>query len=182
MNGTPVQFTRQGSTVNIPVSFAGDRFRHSEQVGTYDPAFAGGTFSASFRIPARIFEQLSQRRKAWPIDWTEAGRKTTWLVPERLLLYIQVAEPNDTMSVSLMLDGKAAVLQKAYSSVRKFGRCFTGWYVDISKLPPDADHRLVLVLPSLKPGQFQGVFFENLESETTDRTVASSPTSSRTGP
>jgi hypothetical protein len=28
---------------------------------------------------------------------------------------------------------------------------------------------LTLVLPTLKPGQFQGVFFENVETEYTDR-------------
>jgi hypothetical protein len=49
---------------------------------------------------------------------------------------------------------------------------FTGFYVDVTGLQPDRRYRLEATLPaSLKPGQFQGIFFENVETEYTDEAV-----------
>ena len=110
---------------------AGEPFAHSQQVGSYDPAFAGGIFRGSFRIPARMFEQLAERHKSWPIPWTEQDRETPWLAPERLMLYVQIAKPRDDMAVAMMIDGAAVPLKKAYSSVVPHQKCFVGWYVDV---------------------------------------------------
>jgi hypothetical protein len=144
--------------VEAPVTFAGEPFRHYQQVGE----------DGKFRVPRRIFEQLAARRMAWPIPWTEEDARSTWLMPERLLLYVQFAEPDDRWTVSLKIDGRPVELKKAYASVRANRRNFTGFYADVSDLAPDVDHRLELGLPQeLKPGQFQGVFFENVETEWT---------------
>src|SRR5206468_11391591 len=32
-----------------------------------------------------LFRSLAARRKAWPIPWSAEDRRSTWLVPERLL-------------------------------------------------------------------------------------------------
>jgi hypothetical protein len=115
-----------------------------------------------------VFEQLEARRKAWPIPWTPEDHRSTWLVPERLLLFVQIAEPDDQWTASLKIDGRPVELLKAYASVRVFRRNFTGFYADISRLAADVEHTLELdVPPGLKPGQFQGVFFENVETEYT---------------
>jgi len=59
-------------------------------------------------------------------------------------------------------------LLKAYASVRAVRHNFVGFYTDISLLTPDRDYKLELQLPpQLKPGQFQGVFVENVETEYT---------------
>jgi hypothetical protein len=155
--------------IEIPAAFAGEPFRHYQQIDTYDPNFTGGTVRASFRVPARIFDQLAARRKAWPIPWTGEDYRSTWLVPERLLLYVQLAEPDDRWTASLKIDGAAVELTKAYASVRANRRNFVGFYADVSKLAPGREHTLELELPrNLKPGQFQGVFFENVETEYTE--------------
>lgn len=154
--------------IEIPVTFQGARFRHYEQVDTYRPAFTGGTVTASFRVPQRIFDQLAARRKAWPIPWTDEDRRSTWLDPARLLLFVQLAEPDDRWQASLKIDGQPVDLKKAYASVRANRRNFTGFYADVSALAPDKEHKLELTLPAgLKPGQYQGVFFENVETEYT---------------
>lgn len=140
-------------------------FRQMQQVGAYDPAFAGGTFRSSFRIPQRVFDQLGARRKAWPIPWTEEDTRTPWLVPERLLLFIQIAEPDEKMEVSLKIGGQPVTLTKAYSSIRAESRCFVGFYADVSSLTPDREYAAELSLPRLRAGQFQGLFFENVETE-----------------
>jgi hypothetical protein len=97
---------------------------------------------------------------------------TTWLAPERLLLYVHIAEPDDKMSVSLKIDGAPVELQRAYSTIRVHAPSFVGFYADVSNLAPDKEHQLELALPKLAPGQFQGVFFDNVENEFTDALAA----------
>jgi hypothetical protein len=163
----PAQANRSG-VIEIPVTFAGARFHHYQQLDADRPGFTGGTVSATFRVPQRVFDQLAARRKAWPIPWTEEDLRSTWLAPERLLLYVQLAEPDDRWTASLTIDGKPVELKKGYASVRVNRRNFVGFYADLSAIAPDAEHRLELTLPEgLKPGQYQGVFFENVETEYT---------------
>jgi hypothetical protein len=170
VNGQDVPFTRPApDAVAATIRFAGARFRQYQQVGAYDPAFTGGAWSGTFRIPQRILDQLAERRRAWPIPWTEADSLVTWLVPERLLLFVQIAEPDDSLDVEMRIDGVPVELRKAYSAVRPARQTFTGWYADMSSLEPDREHRVELSLPPLRPGQFQGLFFENVETEYTPR-------------
>jgi hypothetical protein len=168
VNGQAPLYAQMDNIIAVTLRFAGEAFSHSQHVGTYDPSFAGGTFTAAFRIPARIMEQLSARKKAWPIPWTAEDLQTTWLAPERLLLYVHIAEPDDKMGVSLKIDGAPVELQRAYSSIRVHAPSFVGFYADVSNLTADKEHRLELALPKLAPGQFQGVFFDNVETEFTD--------------
>ena len=150
--------TVKNGLVEVPVTFAGAPFRHYQQVAA----------DGKFRVPQRVFDQLAARRKAWPIPWTAEDARSTWLEPGRLLLYVQFAEPDDRWSVTLNVDGKPVELRKAYASVRANRRNFTGFYADVSSLAPDVEHRLEVSLPQgLKAGQYQGVFFENVETEWT---------------
>jgi len=80
------------------------------------------------------------------------------------------------MQVSLRLDGRAVALKQAYTSVSTtFAKhvkrnTFVGYYADVSDLVPDHEYRVELNLPKLRPGQFQGLFFDNVETEYTDVT------------
>jgi hypothetical protein len=172
VNGQLARFTRgQAGTISIPVTFEGAPFRASQQVGQVDPAYQGGPFSAKFTVPQRVFDQLAARRKAWPIAWTSEDYRTTWLAPERLLLFVQIAEPDPSWEASLVIDGRTVELRKAYSAVRTAPRTFVGFYADLSLIEANREHTLELKLPRLRPGQLQGVFFENVETEFTDRIV-----------
>jgi hypothetical protein len=163
----PARANKSG-VIELPVTFEGARFHHYQQLDTWRSDFTGGAVSATFRVPRRVFEQLAARQKAWPIPWTDEDRRSTWLAPERLMLYLQFAEPDDRWTASLKIDGQPVPLQKAYASVRANRRNFVGFYADLSQIAPDVDHRLELETPTgLKPGQFQGVFFENVETEYT---------------
>ena len=119
-------------------------------------------------MPQRVFDQLAARRKAWPIPWTAEDYRTTWLAPERLLLFVQIAEPDPIWEARLTIDGRMVELRKAYSAVRTAPRTFVGFYADLSLIAADREHTLELKLPRLRPGQLQGVFFENVETEYTD--------------
>jgi hypothetical protein len=172
----PVKATKSG-LIELPVTFAGARFRHYQQVDTYRSEFTGGLVTATFRVPKRVFEQLAARREAWPIPWTEEDLRSTWLAPERLLLFVQFAEPDDRWTATLKIDGLPVELKKAYASVRVNRRNFMGFYADVSTLAADVDHRLELETPTgLKPGQFQGVFFENVETQYTAPVISGAET------
>ena len=168
VNGSKTTFQREGNIVTVPLRFKGARFAHSQQIGAYDSQFASGVVSGSFQVPARVFEQLRNRRKMWPIEWTPEDLRTTWLAPERLLLFVQIAEPDDRMHAELKLNGEVVPLTKAYSAVRPHRPTFVGFYADVSNLTADRDYRVELTLPTLKPGQFQGLFFDNVETEYTE--------------
>jgi len=74
----------------------------------------------------------------------------------------------------LTLNGQPVELKKAYSDVYPLGRerTFTGFYADVSSLKPDTRHTVEVTLPTgLQPGQFQGLFFENVEAEFTNELV-----------
>jgi len=159
-------FPLEGKLVTLPSPARNPHtFSHMQQVGEYDPGFAGGTFRENFRIPQSVFDQLRVRRAAWPIPWTKEDLRTPWLAPERLLLFVQIAEPDEKMDVTLKIDGRAIPLTKAYSSIRPDPRSFVGFYADVSSLAPDRNYSVELTLPRLQAGQFQGLFFENVESE-----------------
>jgi hypothetical protein len=173
-NGEPIVTAGiESADVTVPLRFQGTRFGQYEPIAGYDPASTGGRLTGHFTIPRRIFDQLATRRKAWPIPWTSEDFRTTWLVPERLLLFVQIAEPDPRWEASLAIDGRTAELKKAYSAVRAAPRTFVGFYADLSMLAADREHTFELNLPRLTPGQLQGVFFENVEPEFTTNIVRS---------
>jgi hypothetical protein len=171
VNGSAVPaFKATGEVAIVPVTFSGARFDHCPQIGTIAADFADRAFLAELKIPQRVFRQLEARRKSWPVPYTEEELLATWRGSDRLLLFIQIADPNDTWEVGLKIDGQPVEVKKAYSDVFPLGRerTFTGFYVDVSKLAPEAPHRLEVALPTgLQPGQFQGLFLENVETEFT---------------
>lgn len=157
--------------VALDVTFAGDAFGKLQPVGSYDSTFTGGTFKGTFTIPQRVFDQLRARQQAWPIPWTAEDYETTWLAPQRLLLFVQIVQPDDRWEARLRIDGREIELRKAYSAVRVVKRTFTGFYADVSLLSAGREHTVELTLPRLAPGQFQGLFFENIEPAYTDAIV-----------
>jgi len=170
VNSQPVAIAaRTDAGVTLQVGFAGVPFRRYQPVLDAAAAPAGGRVTGRFTIPRRVFEQLAARRKAWPIPWTPDDFRTTWLVPERLLLFVQIAEPDAKWDARLTIDGRTIELKKAYTAVRAVARTFVGLYADLSMLDADRAYDFELELPALKPGQFRGVFFENVETEYTER-------------
>ena len=172
VNGVAAKFQRDGELVTVQVRFAGEPFSRSQQVGRYDPQFSGGNMRGEFRIPARIKQQLGARKETWSMAWTEEDLQCSWLAPERLLLFVQLASPDPKMAVRLKINGEEMALQRAYASIRPNPRCFTGYYADVSSLEADRTHQVELSLPSMEAGGFQGLFFDNLETEYTDGVVA----------
>jgi len=51
--------------------------------------------------------------------------------------------------------------------VRVVPSTFVGFYADVSRLESDRPHRFELEVPVMRPGQFRGLFFDNVEPEYT---------------
>lgn len=173
VNGHPqTNFTQHKDLLTLTVTFAGPRMDHCPQIGAYEPSFTNTVFRAEFSLPQQVFRQLAARRQAWPIPYTEEELLATWRGPHRLLLYVHIADPNDKWTVSLKLNGQPVQVRKAYSDVFPLGRerTFTGFYADVSHLQPDTRYEVEVTLPhGLRPGQFQGLFLENVETEFTSQ-------------
>jgi hypothetical protein len=168
VNGRPAtSFAQKNGWVTLPVTFAGARFDHCQQIGTYDRNFSNTVFRAGFTVPQRVFTQLAERRKAWPISYSGEELLATWRGSDRLLLCLHIADPQDLWTVGLKLNGQPVEVKKAYSDVFPLGRerTFTSFYADVSNLKPDAWCEAEVTLPdALQPGQFQGLFLENVEA------------------
>ncbi len=180
LNGMDYPCEVKDGILSATVRFGGVDFRQAQQFGSYDPAFTGETVEQEFVIPQRIFDQLAARKTAWPIDYTEDDLVAPWIDPSRLLLYVQIAEPYWTQGtgkemkkvpirateVKLELDGRTVKLNEGYNGVYPFvERTNLGFFYDMSGLTPDTPHKIRLTLPKgLKPGQFQGIFADHVET------------------
>jgi hypothetical protein len=106
------------------------------------------------------------------VDYTAEEREAVWLNSDRLLLFVNVAEPDDeTMKgVTLKVDGQSVPVKPAYTSIVRSNpqNTFTGWYADVTSLQPDVNHTFEVELPKLAPGQFQGLFLDTVEAAYTD--------------
>ena len=162
LNGAPTRL------VSIRARFEGQAFGRGEAAVRFEPSFAGGTAHGSFRIPARVFEQLRLSRASWPVDYTEDDLKAAWLGSHRLLLFVQIAEPDDSLPIRLRIDGRPVELTKAYNSIYGHSpqRTFLGFYADVSGLEADREYAVEVDVPAWLPAAFK---------------ASSSKTSSRSG-
>ena len=166
VNGKAQNFTQTGRYVEAQVHFDGDRFAQAQEVALAregDGELAGG-----FQVPQRIFDQLDARKREWPIPWTRQDYESTWLVPERLLLFVQAVDGKDSAAVTATVDGRPLPFQPAYSSSRVDSPSFVGFYADLSTIAPAAPHTIRLHVTGLDPAQLQGVFFDNVEPQLTE--------------
>jgi hypothetical protein len=169
VNGTAVRFTQYGSYVEARVQFAGARFAQAQEIAVAPRD--DGSLSGTFVVPQRVLDQLANRKLKWPIPWTQEDYETTWLAPERLLLFAQTADGSDSMKVQATLDGKPLTFKPAYSSSRVDPQCFVGFYADVSAVAPEVRHTIDLRIAQMGRGQLQGIFFDNVTPQLTEALV-----------
>lgn len=178
VNGVAYPFTGANGVIKLNgVRFAGRLFGRSQAVGEVPADFRGGEFKGSITVPSRVAKQLADRRKSWPVKYTEDDLLAPWLGPWRLLLYAAFSEPDEKMEPVLEIDGGKVELRRAYNSVYPHSpqRTFLGFYADVSGLKPDTRHDFKLTVPEVGPGSFQGLFFEHVEPEYTTLILAPQP-------
>ena len=177
INGSPVSFNQEGKIIQLEVKFAGTLFRKAAQIDYYESDREGNEFEWMVTVSQRIKDQLSARKLAWPVHYTSDDLLAPWVDPSRLLLFINIADPDPEMIVDcrLLIDDLPVRLVGAYNGVYPYEkRTFLGFYADVSFLSVDEPHAIHLKLPEgLRAGQFQGVFFGNVEDEYTNTLSAS---------
>jgi hypothetical protein len=166
VNGSVVKFKQSANYVEAQVRFKGQRFSQAQEISM--APIQDGSLHGTFVVPRRVLDQLALRKQKWPVPWTQEDYESTWLVPERLLLFMQTADGNDSMSIEGNLDGKPLMLQPAYSSSRVDAASFVGFYADLSQIEPDVRHTIELRAKESMPGQFQGIFFDNVTPQLTE--------------
>jgi hypothetical protein len=189
VNGRNAEFSQTGTSVALTVKFDGTPFAQCQQVGIYDANFSAETFQGEFTIPQRIFDQLKARKAAWPVPYTEDDLIAPWVGPDRLLLFVNIAEAKSDMNVSMKIDGKPFEIKKAFNGIypNSGEQTFIGFYADVASLKPDTKYKVEISLPQtvagplpklepgqvpkITPGQFQGLYFDNIEPEYTRKTA-----------
>lgn len=178
VNGRAIEFHHRGDVIAAQVAFAGTPFGRCCQIGTYRPDFPGPVFRGKFAIPGRIFSQLADRKKAWPVPYTQDDLLATWLGPERLFLFVNIAAPKPEMAVAMKVDGQPVEVKGAWNGIYPSSgkQTFVGFYADVAALKPDTPYEVELRLPDdLAPGQFQGLYFDNVETEYTEEISSVGP-------
>jgi len=176
VNGKTCTTTTRNAAGELVVrpTFAGAPVHHAMPIspGAVPPQpWAGGWLNTTFVVPSAMKAQAAARSTAYPIDWAPADYKASWLVPSRLLVYAFVIKPANDMKLTLMVDGAPANMTTAYNSRGlPHPRTFLGFYYDASKLTADTPHTLSINVPKGgESGVFQGLFWENVDTEyTTD--------------
>ena len=180
VNGHDAAYTVNGNTVVGKIRFAGTKFGIDQQVGVYDSHFNSTTYRGTFSIPQRIFTQLGNRQAAWPVPYTTTDLTAPWTAPYRLLLFIHIADAQVKMAVSAKINGSPVTVKKGYNGGYgdSYDWTFQGYYIDVSNLLPDTPYQIEVTMPvmpftSADPNtnfpnaQFQGLFFDNVETEYT---------------
>lgn len=166
VNGNSVKFTQSGKYIEAQAQFKGPRFGQAQEIVTTQSA--EGVLTGTFEVPQRVLDQLAARKVQWPIPWTQEDYESTWLAPERLLLFVQAADGNDSIKMTGTLDGRPLEIRPAYSSSRVDAASFVGFYADLSKIAPDVKHTIQLRVPQMAPGRLQGLFFDNVTPQLTE--------------
>ena len=109
-------------------------------------------------------DQLVNVNKTYAVQWDESDSLISWLVPGRLLLFIDAGKKlSDSAPVTMTLDGHPLSLTKSYNSRGTDSFCFLGFYADLtSSVTPDKQQTITVHLPSLPAGIFRGLFFDNV--------------------
>jgi hypothetical protein len=158
LNGKEKKFEQgvQYVVLNDPLIFPGIYLPRSAEV-----------FNNTIIVSDLLLEQLQKRQLEYPIQWTEKElNDAPWLGPHRLLLFICIVNPNDQWNITAQINNNSVVVHKGYNTRDHIDKDrFMGFYIDLTSIVTQAnvEYHVSLNLPQLNPGQYQGLFLENIE-------------------
>jgi hypothetical protein len=155
----------------------------------YDPAFAGGVLAGTVSVPQAVLDQLAARAAAYAVPWTAEDRAIAWLVPSRLIVFLDdgraLPRLNSSlpMDVTATLDGAAVPVLPAWNCRgTQSAACFLGRYIDLTAAgvsEAGRNYSLVLTLPPMPAGAFQRVVYDNVETVPAALEAAPAPIAQR---
>eukprot|EP00047_Mylnosiga_fluctuans_P014153 m.35740 g.35740 ORF g.35740 m.35740 type:complete len:1056 (+) comp5354_c0_seq1:167-3334(+) len=163
-----------GFQTSINVRFAGDQFAPMQQIGAQAASFTGrGWYNASLNVPTRVGDQIAARQQAYPLNWSAEELTVSWLAPARPMLTLAFANPLNTLTLTLLVDGHPIPVTPAYNS-RALAEpgCFLGFFADLSAVVKYGTLQSVAlyVEQPLPAGGFLGLFLDNVAPELTTAT------------
>ena len=141
----------------------------------YNASFAGGALRGTVLVPTAVFAQLAQRNTSYPVPWKEDDAAVPWLLPGRLLLFIDSppgslgpGQAGDGGNITAAINGSAIPVLEAYNCrTTRLSSCFAGYWIDLSAagVQPDTPYELTIELPPILPaGTFNGVYYDNVDT------------------
>jgi hypothetical protein len=158
LNGKEKRFEQgaQYITLNDPLIFPGVYLPRSAEI-----------FDNTIIVSDLLLEQLQNRQLEYPIQWTEKELyDAPWLGPHRLLLFICIINPDNQWNITAQINNNSVMVHKGFNTRDHFDKYrFMGFYIDLTSIVTQAnvEYHVTLNLPQLNPGQYQGLFLENIE-------------------
>ena len=158
LNGFEKRFQQKDQIVSLidPVSFPGLYVPRSAEV-----------LHNTVMINDLLLKQLMRRQLEYPIQWTSRELNyASWLGPHRLLLFICILNPNDQWNITAQINNNSIIVHKAYNTRDHYDPSrFMGFYLDLTDIvtQSNVEYYVSLTIPPMNPGQFQGLFLENIE-------------------
>ncbi|UJR19343.1 hypothetical protein I4U23_022472 [Adineta vaga] len=158
VNGKEMTFqqTLQFLSLNANLSFPGLYLPRSAEV-----------LNNTIIVSDLVLKQLQKRQSDYPIKWTEKElNDASWLGPHRLLLFICIVNPDAQWNITAQIDNNPVVVHGGYNTRDHIDvQRFMGYYIDLTNIvtQPNVEYHVSIKLPQLTPGQFQGLFLENIE-------------------
>ena len=158
LNGNEKQFQQneQFITLTDPLTFPGLYLPRSSPI-----------LNNTIMVSDLLLQQLQNRQLQYPISWTDKElNDASWLDPHRLLLFICILHPNDQWNITAQINNNPVNVRKGYNTRDHIDRDrFMGFYIDLTGIITQAnmEYHITVNLPQVDPGQFQGLFLENIE-------------------
>ncbi|CAF1619644.1 unnamed protein product [Rotaria sp. Silwood1] len=158
LNGIEKRFKQNKQIIILidPLSFSGLYLPRSAEI-----------LNNTIMISDLLLKQLVKRQLEYPIQWTEKElNDASWLGPHRLLLFICILNPNDQWNITAQINNNSIIVHKSYNTRdHYYQQRFIGFYLDLTNIviQPNVQYYLSLNMPHMQPGQFQGLFLENIE-------------------
>lgn len=158
LNGNEKRFEQVKEVIVLVdvLSFPGQYLPRSAQI-----------MNNSIVVSELLLQQFMERQEEYPITWTDDElAEVAWLGPHRLLLFVCVVNPDDRWNVTAQINNVPVAVKKGYNTRDTHNRDrFMGFYLDLTNVvqKPNTAYSLSLEMPAMIPGQFQGLFLENIE-------------------
>ncbi|CAF1532190.1 unnamed protein product [Rotaria sp. Silwood1] len=158
LNGIEKRFKQNNHIIILtdPLSFSGLYLPRSAEI-----------LNNTIMISDLLLKQLVTRQLEYSIQWTEKElNDASWLGPHRLLLFIYILNPNDQWNITAQINNNSIIVHKSYNTHdHYYQQRFIGFYLDLTNIviQPNVQYYLSLNMPHMQPGQFQGLFLENIE-------------------
>jgi len=188
----PCPFDADDICLAADVTFGGSASLRRNARAAVISNLGAATCKATVTVTSAMKAQLAARQAAYDVQWVDADRDASWLIPSRLLLYLYVARPTPSLARPVVtIDGTQVTVEQQYNSRGNHAnvpaqggavsgntaRTFLGWYVDCSSLKVDVPHKITISFnwkdADRAAHPFAGIFWHNVEDALTSNLTIS---------